>query len=242
MNEVNPLIEKIHATPHKSVIAVAGAGSQAIAWLLGVSGASRTILETLVPYGRLSMIDLLGNEPAQYVSQQTAREMAHAAYRRGVLLREDDSPIVGLACTATIATDRTKRGDHRCFIAAWDDERLLQYDLTLEKGARDRAGEEGLVSRLLLNALAQSCGIESGVQLGLTSVEQPKSGSVPHQPAIQRLLSGDINYLTVGPDGKIQAEGQFQAALFPGSFSPLHQGHELCNSKMNLSGKITGRT
>ena len=226
MNEVNALVEKIHATPHKSVIAVAGAGSQAMAWLLGVSGASRTILETLVPYGRLSMIDLLGSEPAQFVSQLTARDMARAAYRRGKQLREDDSPVVGLACTATIATDRTKRGDHRCFIAAWDDERLLQYELTLEKGARDRAGEEELVSRLLLNALAQSFGIDPGVPLGLTSVEQPQSGSIPHQPAIRRLLSGDINYLTVGPGGEMQAEGTFQGALLPGSFSPLHHGHE----------------
>ena len=226
MNEVDALIEKIHATPHKAVIVVAGAGSLAVAWLLGVSGASRTILETLVPYGRLSMIDLLGDEPAQYVSPQTARDMARAAYRRGMLLREDDSPVVGLACTAAIATDRTRRGDHRCFIAAWDDERLLQDDLTLEKGARDRAGEEELVSRLLLNALARSYGIESGVPLELTSAEQLQSSSVTHQPAIQRLLSGDINHLTVAANGKMQAEGGFEGALFPGSFSPLHHGHE----------------
>ena len=85
---------------------------------------------------------------------------------------------------------------------------LLQFDLTLDKGARDRAGEEELVSRLLLNALAQSYGTGSGVTLGLTGVEQPESGSVPHQPPIQRLLSGDINHLTVGPDGKMQAEGR----------------------------------
>ena len=103
MTEVNQLIEKIHATPHKSVVAVAGAGSQAIAWLLGVPGASRTLLETLVPYGRLSMIDLLGHEPEQYGSSQTAHDMAKAVYRRGVQLREDESPVVGLACTATLA-------------------------------------------------------------------------------------------------------------------------------------------
>ena len=60
MGSVNDVIERIHSTPHQAGIAVAGAGSQAMAWLLGVSGASRTLLETLVPYGRLSMIDFLG--------------------------------------------------------------------------------------------------------------------------------------------------------------------------------------
>ena len=70
MSEIEDVIVKIHATPHKSVLVAAGAGSSAMSWLLGVSGASRTLLETLVPYGRFSMIDLVGQEPAQYVSPE----------------------------------------------------------------------------------------------------------------------------------------------------------------------------
>lgn len=230
MSEITSLIEKIHATPHKSVITVAGAGSQAIAWLLGVSGASRTILETLVPYGRRSMICLLGSEPEQYVSSQTARDMARAAYRRGVQLVEDDSPVVGVACTATIATDRTKRGDHRCLIAAWDQNQSLQYDLVLDKGVRDRAGEEALVSRLLLQALARSFGIEADLQLGLTSNEILQSAVMAHATPVQRLISGDVGYLSAYPDGRIIPEERpdqnIRRVIFPGSFSPLHQGHE----------------
>ena len=230
MNEITSLIEKIHATPHKTVIAVAGAGSQAMAWLLGVSGASRTILETIVPYGRLSMIDLLGNEPEQYVSLVTVKDMSKAAYQRGMRLREDDSPVVGVACTATIATDRIKRGDHRAFIATWDDNQLRQYDLVLEKGARDRAGEEELVSRLLLQALAQSFGVEAGLPLGLTSKENPQHDSVLHPPQVQRLIAGDIRSLTVYPDGRLVPDEHFyhsaRLVLFPGSFSPLHRGHQ----------------
>ena len=230
MNGITSLIEQIHATPHKAVIAVAGAGSQAMAWLLGVSGASRTILETLVPYGRLSMIDLLGSEPEQFVSPMTAQDMAKAAYQRGMRLREDDSPVVGVACTATIATDRTKRGDHRAFIATWDDNQLRQYDLVLEKGARDRAGEEELVSRLLLQALAQSFGVEAGLPLGLTGNESPQHNSVPHPSQVQRLIAGEIGSLTVYSDGRMIPEEHFdnsaRRVLFPGSFSPLHHGHQ----------------
>ena len=83
-SSIESIIQEIHASPNLAVIAVAGAGAQAVAWLLGVAGASRTVLEVLVPYGRLSMIDFLRREPAQFVSPETVREMARAGYRRAV--------------------------------------------------------------------------------------------------------------------------------------------------------------
>ena len=100
MEDIRPNIEKIHGTPHKAVVAVSGAGTTAVAWLLGVAGASRTILEALVPYGRESMIAFLGSEPEQSASAQTARDMARAAFRRAQSQLEDDSPPVGLAFTS----------------------------------------------------------------------------------------------------------------------------------------------
>ena len=121
MSGFQDLVQKIHDSPPQAVLAVSGAGSQAVAWLLGVAGASRTILEVVVPYGSLSMIDFIGHEPSQYVSVETATDMARAAYNRAVRLRESTVPVVGLGCTATIATDRPKRGEHRCCIATWDE-------------------------------------------------------------------------------------------------------------------------
>jgi hypothetical protein len=226
MKDIISLIEKIHATPHKAVIVVAGAGTQALAWLLGVPGASRTVLEALVPYGNLSMIDFLGHEPAQFVSPQTAREMAKVAYRRCMRLREDALPVVGLACTATIATDRRKRGDHRCSIAAWDEAGVIQYDLILDKSKRDRPGEEEVVSRLVIHALAQSFDIDPRLPLGLTDAEQPEVQTLSHPHPIPRLLSSEANSVTVYPDGHMAVDGPLQGAILPGSFSPLHHGHE----------------
>jgi hypothetical protein len=226
MQDIISLIEKAHTTPHKAVIVVAGAGTQALAWILGVPGASRTVLEALVPYGNLSMIDFLGHEPAQFVSPQTARELAKAAYQRGMRLREDSSPVVGLACTATIATDRPKRGDHQCSVAAWDEVGVIQYDLILDKGKRDRAGEEEVVSRLVIHALAQSFDIEAELSLGLTQSERPEVQRSSHPHPIQRLLSGEVNSVMVYPDGQMAVDEPFQGAILPGSFSPLHYGHE----------------
>ena len=53
MEKINELITTIHAAPQLAVIAVAGGGSLAVAWLLAVPGASRTLLESVVPYSRL---------------------------------------------------------------------------------------------------------------------------------------------------------------------------------------------
>ena len=226
MTDIKDIVGKIHGSPQQAVVAVAGAGSQAVAWLFDVAGASRTMLEVVVPYGRLSMIDFVGHEPAQFVSEDAARSMAEAAYKRAVRLNEGDSPVVGLACTATIATDRVKRGEHRCHVATWDDSGSTSYNLRLNKGLRDRAGEEELVSRLVVSALAQACGIEDQLQLDLSDGDQLLVQYLAHPNPLVRLLSGEAGAVTAHPDGRLTLEAPSCAGLLPGSFRPFHYGHE----------------
>ena len=234
------LVELIHASPKLAVIAVAGAGSQALAWLLGVPGASRTVLEAIVPYGRRSMAEFLGHEPLkggtpiQYVSPEMAIEMAESAYRKALRMREAQETVVGLACTATIATDRPKRGEHRCCVAAWDGEGATTYNLKLAKGQRDRPGEEDVVSRLVLRALAEAFAIKFELPLGLLDTERLEVHRTDHATPLRRLLAaadsegcgGEVRTVTVYPDGRMAADEPIGAAVLPGSFSPLHQGHE----------------
>ena len=226
MNSIQEIVARIHGSPQQAVMAVSGAGSQAIAWLLGVPGASRTLLEVVVPYGRESMLDFLGFEPEQFVSEDTARSMAWAAFQRARRLREKDVPLLGLACTATIATDRTKRGEHRCYVATWDDSQWTAYNLRLDKGLRDRAGEEELVSKLVLHALARAWGVEEDLELGLTAADIMETRGRAHPDPLDRLLSGEAGTVTVSPDGRMAVDEPVRAALLGGSFNPLHQGHE----------------
>ena len=231
---IQHLVERIHASPTLTVIAVAGAGGEALAWLLSVPGASRTVLEAIIPYGQRSMAEFLGQEPAQYVSPEMARQMAESAYRRAICLREAAEPVVGLACTATIATDRPKRGEHRCCIAFWDDKGDTTYDLKLAKGQRDRSGEEDVVSRLVLCALAEACGIRPELPVGLLDTERLEVTHTEHNDPLQRLIAaasskgreGAIRYVTVYPDGRMTVDEPLQGAVLSGSFNPLHSGHE----------------
>ena len=235
MEKIHSHIEKIHATPHKCVVAVSGAGTQAVAWLLGVAGASRTILEALVPYGRESMNFFLGFEPEQSASAQTAKDMAKSAYRKAKSQLEDDSPPVGLACAATIATDRPKRGDHRAYVSAWDQTGNTLYSLKLHKGLRDRAGEEELVSRLLVHALMVLSGLESAVELGLTPGDTLDIERTEHGSPLEQLLSGEAGWVSFDA-GSLSIEGKIPQGLLPGSFSPLHQGHRRL---VEAAGKLT---
>ena len=234
MDELRPHIEKIHDTRHKAVVAVSGAGTQAVAWFLGVAGASRTILEALVPYGRESMNSFLGFEPEQSASVQTAKDMARAAFRKAKTQLEDDSPAVGLSCAATIATDRPKRGEHRAYVSAWDEQGNTLYSLNLHKGLRDRAGEEELVSRLLVHALMLLSGLESDIELGLTPGDTLEIERTEHPSPLEQLLSGEAKWVVVR-DGIMVVEGDVPAALLPGSFSPIHKGHRGLTA---LAGKM----
>ena len=170
--KVRRLIESLHASERMASMAMAGAGTQAVGWILGVAGASRTVLDIQVPYASSAVTDYIGFEPEQFVSAETARSLARAGYFRAVDLRSGVSPVAGVACTATIATDRLKRGEHRCHVAVYHATGYAVSSLTLAKGRRDRNGEDDVVSRLILNGIAEFAGIDSRVDPGLLEGER----------------------------------------------------------------------
>lgn len=174
------LITQIHKTPVMAVIVVTGGGAQAVADLLAVPGASRTLLEALVPYSPAAQAALLGKMPPQSVTAETAAAFAQAAYRRATQLCADHTiPVLGLACTAALATDRPKKGDHRAHLGVSTHTHTRVSSLTLQKGARDRVGEEQVVTGLLLSLLAEACGLKDTNELGLLPGERVSMQDLP---------------------------------------------------------------
>ncbi len=222
---IRNLIQAIHDSPPRVMYAAAGAGSRALADLLAVPGASRTLLEALIPYAADSFDEFLGGAPEQYVSAETGRRMAGRALARAHHLRELETwPIVGLACTATLVTDRPKRGEHRAHVAAWTPARLTAWTLHLEKGARDRAGEEGLVSRLILDALGEACGVTGRPPLSLGPGDSLSTETFDYTAAAGQLRRGAVAWFGIEPDGRLMGPTP-PAAILSGSFNPLHAGH-----------------
>jgi hypothetical protein len=219
-------IEALHGDPHGVVLVCAGGGTAAVEWLLAVPGASATVLEALVPYSRPAMIALLGEPPEMATSPETAEAMAERAYERACRWEPaGERPLLGVGCTATLATNYVKRGEHRGVVAVRSAESLTLHELTLVKGARDRAAEEEVVSRLLLRALAEACGLAVSVEPGLRPEEAVVVSRLDRAGPIDRLLRGELQWVLVLPDGQMLPEGELDAAVLPGAFNPLHAGH-----------------
>lgn len=223
-------IAAIHASNHPLVIAVTGGGSEAIARLLTIPGASRTVLEAIVPYSSQALADFLGRAPEQYCSSRTARAMAMVAFLRARQLADPTTPVdrlLGIGCTAALATDRPKAGPHRAHLALQSAAATYVVDLDLAKGLRSRAEEESLLADLLLQEIARACGaaevVEREERLPGDKLGRQTSAAKPDWRA---LLLGEVDAVAEGI-GRPAPSGQALTypVLFPGAFNPLHEGH-----------------
>jgi hypothetical protein len=256
MNSLSPeqLVEQIHDSPTRIVLAATGGGSRAIADLLEVPGASRTLLEAVVPYSPPAMAAWLGTLPDGLCSAATGRAMAMAAFYRarqyeasegsgfGVQGSDTsnlqnnkstipDSPhpsplpvgegtrVAGVACTASLASDRPKHGPHRIHIALQTVALTAVWHLLLQKDRRSRAEEERLAGRLLLNVVAAACDVAGRLSLDLLEGEQVEHSRTQAPSAWQDLLLGAVETVRIGP------ADSSPKLVMPGAFNPLHDGH-----------------
>jgi hypothetical protein len=224
-SDVCGLIAVLHQRiPYQYALALTGGGAGAAAWLLSVPGGSRTLLEVVVPYGEEALGEYLGRRPASFCSADTGRALAARARERARWLAPG-APVAGVGCTASLRSDRPKRGDHRFHLCVDAGERTVALSLTLAKEARDRAGEEEVLDRTLLNALAEAFGLAERVAVPLLPGEQIVTEPAAATDALAALLAGEKSALCVEPDGRVREDGPRPALLLPGSFNPLHEGH-----------------
>ena len=221
--ETHDLIRRIHASPAQAVVVVTGGSVQSISWLLTVPGASRTVLEVLVPYSERALEDFLGERPRQVASVETAKAISRQAYRRAVELADAEVPVVGIGCTATIATDRVKRGAHRVHVARCTSDSVVTYSLEFTKGLRERGGEDTVASLLVVRALAEAACVPSDVTMPLADSERIDVGG--SGDPFDLLVAGALDSVLVRADGTITPNERPDGAVLSGSFDPLHVGH-----------------
>ena len=223
--DIQQCVQRIHDSPPRIALVTAGAGTEALSNLLGVAGATRTMLEAIVPYSQTAFDEYLEATPQKYVTAKTANLLAGRAYTRARWLETEDLPSIGLACTATIVTDRPKMGEHRAHISCWYPEKLTQHSIYLEKGARNRAGEENIVSRIMLNALATASGVDRQLYVPLKKKDRLEVVTHDFLSTAVSLNEHKINYFWVSNDGRIQTDNITHRAMLSGAFNPLHDGH-----------------
>ncbi|MYE82111.1 MAG: hypothetical protein F4X36_09785 [Gammaproteobacteria bacterium] len=206
-------VRRLHGRPERGVFAVSGGGSLLLSDLMSVPGASGTVIYGAVPYAHAALAAFIGAEPESACSPATARDLAMRCFLQATEL--DPGPDrFGFAVTASLATNRPKKGDHRAHLAMQTSSLTRTWSLHLEKGARGRADEERVVADVALHALAASCEVES-TSPELLDAETLDDEVAAGDAAWQELLAGTRQ--VVGDPGP--------RAVFPGAFHPLHDGH-----------------
>lgn len=220
------LISAMHASGRKAALAITGGGSGAIGELLRVPGGSRLLLEAQVPYDEHALAEFLGFAPAQASSADTAIALARTARNRAAKLAPDASDLVGLGATAALVSDRPRRGEHRYHAAFVNSAGVAHCTAVLAKGRRDRAAEEDLVARSIILWLAKACGVAAPSPASLLDADEHFAETdIAAGDAIDRLIGGSFDRVTVQPDGQILLSAPRPSVLFPGSFNPMHEGH-----------------
>jgi hypothetical protein len=227
------LISALHASSRKAALAITGGGSGAVGELLRVPGGSRLLIEAQVPYDALALAAFLGFAPAQACSSDTAIAMARTIRARAAKLVPSTgvgvgTDLVGLGATAALVSDRPRKGEHRFHIAFANSAGIAHCTCVMAKGRRDRAAEEDLVSRAIVLWLARACGIAAPSPKSLIDADEHYAETVVAAvDPIDRLLAGELDRVTVQPDGQLMLSAPQPGVLFPGSFNPLHEGHLL---------------
>lgn len=222
--DIRKLVEALHAGLYRYVLAVTGGGAGAAAWLLSVPGGSRTFLAAHVPYDQKALDEFLARPPASYCSPETAALMARRALEEARWL-SPGVPVAGVGCTASLRSDRPKRGDHRFHAAVATGERTRTWSLTLTKDARTREAEEEAVDRVLLNAMAEAFGVGPRTAVPLLPGEEIQTGDAGPPSAWARFWSRGVTALCQFPDGRLREDAPPPTLVLPGSFNPLHEGH-----------------
>ena len=214
----------LHHSAWQGVLYVTGGGSQIISELLTTPGASRTVLEVAVPYAAAALAELLGEQPEQACSASTARKLAMAAYQRA--RRLGDEPSFGLGCTASLATDREKRGAQRAHVAIQTADTTYSAELAL---AGDRGAQEELLLGMMWHGLDQTLDLHGQLVEAPAALTTDTTHALEHWRAL--ILDEAHAFATGEHDGKL---------LMPGAFNPLHHAHvrmlEIAQATTNLPG------
>jgi hypothetical protein len=210
-----------------------GAGLQGILWK--IPGISSVLVGAEFPYGEDAFDEFLGFKPEGYCNEKSAMDLAQEAYYRAY--KFEGAPALGVGLTASVATTREHRGDHRVFVASFSAERARVTCVTLRKGVGEGQREvDGLTCDLLgVNAILKAVGEDPLCLSGALGYCLPGGGNVLESvdlPCADEIARRQFHshpfFSREGKrDGYLPPRfcEENSSALYPGNFFPAHFGH-----------------
>lgn len=189
----------------------AGAGIQKALW--DVPGCSSYFVGGVFPYAGDATAEFLGFTPEKFCSRETAIELAMRAYMRA---NGHGGPPVGFGLTASVATLREHRGDHRVYVAVMTDEGVFGRSLVLPKGAGldARLSDANMVDTFGARALLEVC---TGDFLRATMDWTERARELFFERPV--FAANGTRY------SSLEDAGLDRVVFLPGAFNPPHEGH-----------------
>ncbi len=184
----------------------AGAGIQAKLW--SVPGASSFLSGCSFPYAQDETTELLGFTPEHSCCEETAIDLASAAYMKAY--RFGGKAPVGLGVTAAVQTDRVRKGKDRIHICVMTDMAVRLETVNIPDGtSREKAG--------------MTCDTTSvWMLLATLGIDIYTAGKDATELALSRFLDHPVFYRT---GERLAKFSDRHIALMPGAFNPPHVGH-----------------
>jgi len=203
----------------------AGAGIQERLWRL--PGCSSFLSGASFPYSlEESVAFAMGVTPESFASIPFAIDLATAAYLRAIdvsnvsnvsNVSKDDVEPVGLALTASVASNRAHRGDHRVHVVCMTQDRVIGRSVRLDKAID---GGVGPAARLADGKIAD----REGLRVLLAAFDACWAQDL-HTEDFRALATERFFERPVFENGLRLRNAPPHVPIFPGAFNPPHAGH-----------------
>ena len=192
----------------------AGAGLQQRLW--EVPGSSAYLAGCSFPYAAEEQEELLGFMPEHFCSEEAAVDLASAAYMKAY--KFGGKKPIGVGITASVASEKIHRGDHRVFICVMTDEKVNLFQHTFEKqvgsAARHLDGDD--CDNWGFWMLLETAGISETNALG--KFTKDVTALARERFFLRPFFAANGKRLDTIPTNK-------HMAIMPGAYNPPHEGH-----------------
>jgi nicotinamide mononucleotide (NMN) deamidase PncC len=194
----------------------AGAGFQDELW--EIPGSSAYLSGASFPYSAEEQEELLGFMPEHFCSEEASVDLACAAYMKAY--KFGGKRPVGIGLTASVASEKIHRGEHRVYATIVTDDKVLTIHQDFEKGVGhvQRAADGSSCNDLAFFLMLDTLGIGSFLR---DEIAQKYKDNI--ELAKTRFMARPFFTANGKRLEKLPKGGRY--ALMPGAFNPPHEGH-----------------
>ncbi len=178
--------------------------------------------------------------PDKYCSPEAARDLAMAAYQRGITFDTDPDLVIGIGATCSLMKNEQERSgrEHHIYVGVQTRTATRTLWYKIDGNFANRQEEEKFTSLVIIDTLYQAVtgqsalgeisGFGPKVTQLLKTNEVAEDGNAGGRWALAPLLDErQKTFVEFGSDvtNAIREKVGLPRIILPGSFNPLHQGH-----------------